>query len=108
MMQGTYLKLFVAEALRLHGDLLYEWILKQAEAIGIPGGSAVRAMAGFGRHGHLHEQHFFELAGELPIILEFFAADEAINRLLALLEAENNSLFYIKFHAEAGQTAPNR
>ena len=103
-MQGIYLKLFVPEELRLHGDLLYEWILKQAEAIGIPGGSAVRALAGFGRHGRLHEHHFFELAGELPIILEFFAADEAINQLLALLEAENNSLFYIKFHAEAGQT----
>jgi uncharacterized protein len=103
-MQGIYLKLFVPEALRHHGDLLYEWVLKQAEATGIPGGSAVRAMAGFGRHGRLHEQHFFELAGELPVILEFFADEAAINQLLALLNAECNSLFYIKFHAEAGQT----
>lgn len=102
-MQGIYLRLFVPEALRHHGDLLYEWILKQAELIGIPGGSAVRVMAGFGRHGHLHEQHFFELAGELPIILEFFAPDEAIDRLLALLVDEKHSLFYIKLHAEAGQ-----
>ncbi len=100
-MQGIYLKLFVPETLRHHGNLLYEWILKQAEAIGIPGGSAVRALAGFGRNGRLHEQHFFELAGELPIIMEFFATDEAINRLLALLAAENHALFYIKFHAEA-------
>jgi PII-like signaling protein len=104
MMQGIYLKLFVPEQLRLHGDLLYEWILKQAEVIGIPGGSAVRAMAGFGRHGRLHEQHFFELAGELPIIVEFFASGEAIEQLLAMLELENCSLFYIKSHAEAGQT----
>jgi PII-like signaling protein len=104
MMQGIYLKLFVPEQLRLHGDLLYEWILKQAEVIGIPGGSAVRAMAGFGRHGRLHEQHFFELAGELPIVIEFFASDEAIEQLLAMLELENCSLFYIKSHAEAGQT----
>ncbi len=100
-MQGIYLKLFVPESLRHHGDLLYEWILKQAEEIGIPGGSAVRAMAGFGRHGHLHEQHFFELAGELPIIMEFFATDEAINQLLELLGTTHNSLFYIKFRAEA-------
>jgi len=104
MMQGIYLKLFVPEEIRLHGDLLYEWILKQAESIGIPGGSAVRAMAGFGRHGRLHEQHFFELAGKLPIILEFFATDEAINQLMSLLTAEKVSLFYIKFQAEAGNT----
>lgn len=104
MMQGIYLKLFVPEQLRIHGDLLYEWVLKQAEIIGIPGGSAVRAMSSFGRHGRLHETHFFELAGQLPIILEFFASDEAINQLLAILKAENKSLFYIKFNAEAGQT----
>ena len=103
MMQGIYLKLFVPEGLRHHGDLLYDLILKQAESIGIPGGTAVQAVAGFGRHGHIHEQHFFELAGELPIIIEFFAADEAIDQLLALLAGEKHSLFYIKFHAEAGQ-----
>ena len=106
-MQGIYLKLFVPEELRVHGDLFYEWILKQAEAIGISGGSAVRAMAGFGRHGRLHEQHFFELAGQLPIILEFFGSAEVIDHLLVLLEKERSSLFYIKLHAEAGQTKPH-
>ena len=30
-------------------------------------GSAFRAIAGFGRHGVLHEQHFYELAGDLAI-----------------------------------------
>lgn len=106
-MQGIYLKLFVPERLRHHGDLLYEWILRQAQTIGVPGGSAVRAVAGFGRHGRLHEQHFFELAGDVPIVLEFFAADEAIERLLALLEAENISVTYVKFSAQGGLIKQN-
>jgi PII-like signaling protein len=105
-MQGIYLKIFVPEALRNHGDLLYEWILRQAEEMGVHGGTASRAIAGFGRHGHRHSQHFFELAGELPIILDFFAPEEKINRLLALLKDEKDSLVYIKFQAEAGQTKP--
>ena len=92
-MQGIYLKLFVAEGLRHHGDLLYEWILQQAHAIGIPGGSAVRAVAGFGRHGRLHEQHF--------------ATEDAIAKLLTLLESENISVFYVKFVAEGGLTQPS-
>ncbi|HEY8118833.1 MAG TPA: DUF190 domain-containing protein [Methylophilaceae bacterium] len=104
-MQGVYLKLFVPEGLRHKGDLLYEWMLQQAHQIGIPGGSAVRAVAGFGRHGRLHEQHFFELAGEVPIVLEFFASDEAIEELLALLHAENISVFYVKFNAEGALTS---
>lgn len=105
-MQGIYLKLFVSEGLRHHGSLLYEWILQQAHNTGIPGGSAVRAVAGYGRHGRLHEQHFFELAGDVPIVLEFFAASDAIEQLLALLRAENISVFHLKFAAEGGLTSP--
>ncbi len=103
-MQVTYLKLFVPEALRHQDSLLYEWVLRQATSIGVAGGTASRAVAGFGRHGHIHEQHFFELAGEVPIVLDFFAAEEAINRLLALLKVEKLSLVYVKFPAEAGLT----
>ncbi|MEO8418703.1 MAG: DUF190 domain-containing protein [Methylophilaceae bacterium] len=98
------MKLFVSEGTRHHGNLLYEWILQQAQALGIPGGSAVRTVAGFGRHGRLHEQHFFELAGELPVVLEFFAAEVSIGQLLALLEMEHISVFYVKFAAEGGLT----
>lgn len=107
-MQGVYLKLFVPEALRHHHGLLYEWILQQAQKTGIPGGSAVRALAGFGRHGRMHEQHFFELAGDVPIVLEFFATDEAIEKLLALLEAEKISVTYVKFTAQGGLIGQNR
>ncbi|HSR02091.1 MAG TPA: DUF190 domain-containing protein [Methylophilaceae bacterium] len=103
-MQVTYLKLFVPEALRHQDSLLYEWILRQAKSIGVKGGTASRAVAGFGRHGHIHEQHFFELAGEVPIVLDFFAPDEVINRLLALLKVEKLSLVYIKLPAESGLT----
>ena len=105
-MQGVYLKVFVPEKLRHQGDLLYEWILREAEAMTISGGTASRAIAGFGRHGLLHEQHFFELAGELPVVLDFFATEAEMNRLLALLQTVDASLFYIKFQAEAGQTKP--
>lgn len=104
-MQGVYLKLFVPEATRHHGKLLYEWILEQAHKLGMPGGSAFRAIAGYGRHGNLHEQHFFELAGDLPIQLEFVATQAAAQQLLALLGAEKLSVFYIMTPAESGLTA---
>lgn len=103
-MQVTYLKLFVPEALRHDDILLYEWVLREATSVGIHGGTASRAVASFGRHGQLHEQHFFELAGDVPIILDFFAEEGAINRLLALLTTVKQSLVYIKMPAEAGVT----
>jgi len=34
---------------------------RKSQVYGISGGSAFRAVAGFGRHGKLHEETFFEL-----------------------------------------------
>lgn len=104
-MHGTYLKFFVDERTRLHGILAYEWLLEKAEALGVHGGSAFRAIAGYGRHGIIHEDHFFELAGQLPVEVGFAVTDEEADRLLALLAAENISLFYVRLPAQFGFTA---
>ena len=70
-MQGVYLKFYVQENRRHHGILAYEWLLETARKLGLHGGSAFRAIAGFGRHGRLHEEHFFELAGDLSVEVGF-------------------------------------
>ncbi len=103
-MQGICLKFFVSESQRHHSKLLYEWLLEQAKGMGIAGGTAIRAIAGFGRHGRLHEEAFFELAGDLPVEVEFLASGEQVERLLALLKTEGLRLFYVVIPAEYGIT----
>jgi PII-like signaling protein len=103
-MQGICLKLFVSEAQRHGGMLLYEWLLEEVKKMGIAGGTAFRAIAGFGRHGKLHEEAFFELAGDLPVELEFLVGDDQAEQVLALLKAHNLRLFYVKMPAEYGIT----
>jgi PII-like signaling protein len=104
-MQGICLKLFVSES-RLHnGMLLYEWLLEQAKDMGVLGGTAFRAIAGYGRHGRLHEEAFYELAGELPVEVEFLVSDKQAERLLDLLKAENLRLFYSRHPADYGVSA---
>ncbi|MGA8277333.1 MAG: DUF190 domain-containing protein [Rhodanobacteraceae bacterium] len=102
--QGVYLRFFVHENRRHHGILLYEWLLEAAKKMGIHGGSAFRAIAGFGRHGVMHEQHFFELAGDLTVRVEFVVAFEEADRLLELVANEKLSMFYVKLPAEFGVT----
>jgi PII-like signaling protein len=104
-MQGVCLKFFVSETQRLDGILLFEWLLEQAKKTGIGGGTALRAIAGFGRHGKLHEEAFFELAGDLPVEVEFLLSEEQASRLLELLRAHQLKLFYIKIPAEYGVTS---
>lgn len=101
-MRGTYVRFYMHENRKRHGILLYEWLLETAKKAGIHGGSAFRAIAGFGRHGVLHEQHFFELAGDLTVEVEFLLTDTEADALLQLLGREQVQLFYARVPAEFG------
>jgi PII-like signaling protein len=101
-MNGTYLRFYVHENVKHRHRLLYEWLLEHARALGVHGGSAFRAIAGFGRHGVLHEQHFFELAGDLTIEVEFILTEAQADHLLASLRSENVKLVYARMPAEFG------
>jgi uncharacterized protein len=98
-MQGTYLRFYVHENVKHNHRLLYEWLLEHAKSLGVHGGSAFRAIAGFGRHGVLHEQHFFELAGDLTVKVEFILTDEMADRLLESIRHENVSVVYSRIPA---------
>lgn len=101
-MKGTHLRFYTYENRHTHGEPTYEWLLEQARKLGIHGGSAFRAIAGYGRHGQLHEQHFFELAGEQPVLVEFIVDDAQARALFALLRQEGQALFYARLPAEYG------
>ena len=73
-----------------------------ARKFGIHGGSAFRAIAGFGRHGVLHEQHFFELAGDLTVEVEFLLAHEQAEAFLEMLRRESVRVVYAQTPAEFG------
>jgi PII-like signaling protein len=108
-MKGCSLRFYMHENQRHRGMLLYEWLLEQARARGIHGGSAFRTIAGFGRHGVLQEQHFFELAGSATVLIEFLVSDQEAEALLALVREDGAALFYARLAAEFGViTAPTQ
>jgi PII-like signaling protein len=107
-MTGTIIRFYVHEN-RIHNHVaLFEWLLEQAKKLGIHGGSAFRAIAGFGRHGILHEQHFFELAADMTVEVEFVVTEEEAESLLALLRKERVSIFYARVPAEFGAIEGDR
>jgi PII-like signaling protein len=104
-MNGILLRFYVHENRKHRHILLYEWLLENARKLGIHGGSAFRAIAGYGRHGVLHEEHFFELAGDLPVQVDFAVSDDEAQRLIALLAQENVDIFYVRMPIEFGTIA---
>ena len=102
MSQQFCLRFYMHENCKLHGILLYEWLLENAKKNGVHGGSAFRAIAGFGRHGHLHEQHFYELAGDLTVAVEFLLASDEADAMLARLRTEKVNVFYTRVAVDFG------
>ncbi|HET7834056.1 MAG TPA: DUF190 domain-containing protein [Gallionella sp.] len=96
------LSFYASEKQHHAGMPLHEWLLKEAQSLGIPGGSAFRAIAGYGRHGRLHEDTFFELAGELAVKIEFVLTDERAEQLLARLRSHELNMFYTRFEVQTG------
>lgn len=106
-MEGSFLRFYVHESDRVRGRLAWEWLLEQANKLGVRGGSAFRAMAGFGRHRVLHEQTFFELAGTLTVEVEFIVTEEEAEQMLDLVKQEKVLLFYARIPARFGVINPD-
>src|SRR5260370_40728174 len=105
-MQGSFLRLYVHEGQRHRGRPAWEWLLEQANKLGIRGGSAFRAMAGFGRHHKLTEAKFFELAGAPAVGSGFILAEKERQQMLNLIHCEKNTLFYSPTSASFWRIGP--
>lgn len=102
-MKGICLRFYSYEQQKHHsGMLLYEWLLEFARKNKIHGGSAFRGIAGYGRHGVMHEEHFFELASNVPIEVDFILSEEEAATFCGLLKKEAIDLVYVKTAIEYG------
>jgi PII-like signaling protein len=105
-MEGAFLRFYVHENQRHQHVLLWEWLLEQANRLGVRGGSAFRAMAGFGQHRVVHEDKFFELGGSLTVEVEFIVSAAEAERLLDMVRKENLRVFYALIPAQFGVIDP--
>jgi len=92
--EGLQLCFYAHLRARHDGMLLSEWLLETAKRHGLGGGSVFRATAGFGRHGVLHEEAFFELADNLPVKVEFLLRPEQAEAFLELVREAGVHVVY--------------
>lgn len=102
-MQAICIRFFSEEGNKLAHRPLHEWLFEQARELGIPGGTAYRASAGYGRHG-MQQDTFFELAGKLPESIEFVADENRIAALLARVSEAGLKMIYVTHPVEIGLT----
>lgn len=106
-MKGVFLRFYMHESRKHHHILLYEWLLEQAKKMGIHGGTVFRGVAGFGHHGTLHFQHFFELADGLTMQLDFLVNETEARNLFELIKREKVRVLYMRVPVEFGVLNPD-
>jgi PII-like signaling protein len=107
-LNGVFLRFIVHEKRTVSGMVMHDWLLLKAKALGIHGGCVFRGIAGFGRHGVLHEQTFWELAGDLPVEIRFVCGEDEAYRLLDAVEEAQQSVFYVIAPTRYGITGTDR
>jgi uncharacterized protein len=98
-MEGSLLRFYVHEGARHGQRQVWQWLLEEANSLGVRGGSAFRAMAGFGRHHVLHARNFIELSGSVAIEVEFIVSDAEAEQLLQRVQAAGVRVFYARVAA---------
>jgi PII-like signaling protein len=102
LVDGVNLRFYTHVNVKHDGMLLSEWLLEQAKKHKLGGGSVFRAIAGFGRHGVLHQEAFFELADDLPVKVEFVLSESEADTFLQLVRDAGIELVYVRMPVRIG------
>ncbi|HVM97042.1 MAG TPA: DUF190 domain-containing protein [Candidatus Acidoferrales bacterium] len=85
--EGKLLRIFVGEADRCHGQLLYEAIVRKARELGLAGATVWRGVEGYGAGSRIHTAKILRLSEDLPILIEIVDSEEKIRAALPELDA---------------------
>jgi len=107
-MEGLFLRVYLHEDQHCHGQPAWEWLLMRANKLGIRGGSAFRAMAGFGRHHRMHEDKIFQLVSTQTVEIEFIVTGDEARLLTDEIEKEKLHVFVAQVPAHFGILNPDR
>ncbi|MGA3158394.1 MAG: DUF190 domain-containing protein [Steroidobacteraceae bacterium] len=102
-MNGFQLTLFTLRN-RMHaGKPIGQWLLEEAQRLGIRGASLISVSEGYGQHAQVHSARFFEL-GDQPIEVTMALSSDELARFMARLAEEQIKVFYTKTPIEFGTT----
>lgn len=105
-MNGSLLRFYVHENERHDGQVVWELLLSHANTVGIRGGSAFKATAGFGHQHRVAEQRSFDAADSQTVEIEFIVSDKEVGQLLDWIREQKIRIFYACMPARFGLSNP--
>lgn len=84
--EGKLLRIFLGEADRLEGKLLYELIVLKAREHGLAGTTVLRGVEGFGARSRIHTAKILRLSEDLPVVVEIVDVEEKIKGFVPVVD----------------------
>jgi uncharacterized protein len=84
--ERTLMRIFIGESDKVHGQPLYEVILRTLRERGLAGATVLRGVAGFGASSRIHTEKVLRLSLDLPIVIEVVETEEQVQAVLPLLD----------------------
>ncbi len=75
-------RIYVSEGAKAGAKPLHLAILELLRRENAQGATVVRGVEGFGAKGQIHVSHLVDVAGELPLIIEWIDTAEQVERLV--------------------------
>ena len=85
--ESELLRIFVSEQEKLHHRPLYELLVSEALERSMAGATVFRGLLSFGLRHKVHTAKIFELAGDMPMVVEIVDATEKIEGFLPVVES---------------------
>ena len=102
MARGVKVEIFFPENAKHQSAKLDEWLFGAARWAGISGGAMYKAVAGYGRHGELRDEGFFDDDRTKPMMANFITTAPLADAFLEYLAKEGLKLFYTVSEVEYG------
>ena len=103
-MNGQSLCFYMRESDRHGRTRLYRWLLLHALSQGAPGGTATRAVGGFGRQRFFHDARMVDLSVNLGVRVEFVLSSTQADQLLESVRIAHPDIVYRIASARFGIT----
>lgn len=86
-LQNTILlRVFIGEADKLNNDLLFEQIVFKANKSGLAGATVLHGIMGYGQRKKIHSTKLFDIATNIPVVIEIVDNKEIIDAFLPVVE----------------------
>jgi uncharacterized protein len=82
---ATLMRIFVDEGDRYEKKPLFMAIVEELRRLGFAGATVLKGIEGYGSHGQLHALRSFDLATNLPVLIEVAETEEKVRKAVPKL-----------------------